>query len=255
MVLAVDVGNSNIVFGLYQEASLLFCARAKTDALKSEHEYAVLINELLILNNRSRKEITGAALSSVVPALTSVVVDAIRLLNDIPVLSVGPGIKTGLNIRIDDPSEAGADLVCTSVGAIEKYPLPAIILDLGTATKITAVDRSKSFIGAAFVPGVAVSLGALSRSTAQLPSIGLRSQIKAIGTNTVDSMLSGSILGTASMLDGMVARYRKILGEVPTVVACGGLVDAIIPHCMTEMIIDKNLLLDGLMAIYRKNIN
>ena len=255
MVLAVDIGNSTMVFGLYKGIEHLFCARVKTDALKSEHEYAILINELLGLYGRSKEDIKGAVLSSVVPALTAVISDAIRLLSDVSVLSIGPGVKTGLNIRIDDPSEAGADLVCTAVGAMEKYPLPAIILDLGTATKISVVDQNKNFIGCAIAPGVAVSLGALSRSAAQLPSIGLKSHIKAIGTNTIDSMLSGSLLGTASMLDGMVARYRKILGDVPSVVACGGLVDAVIPHCMTEMTVDKNLLLDGLIAIYRKNVN
>lgn len=254
LILAIDIGNTNIVFGVYDNLKLLFYSRAKTDPLKTEHEYAALIKELLSLKNVSRDQITDAAISSVVPALTITMAGAAKIICGCEPLVIGPGIKTGLNIRTNNPNEVGADLVCTSVGAIEKYKLPAIIMDLGTATKIIAVDHTKSFMGCSIAPGIMVSLNALSTSAAQLPHIGISTHIKTIGTNTIDCMLSGTILGAASMLDGMLTRYHEVMGEVKTVVACGGLVNAIVPHCTTkDIIIDESLLLDGLMAIYRRN--
>lgn len=253
MILAVDVGNSNTVFGGYRDDKLVFSCRVKTDSAKTEWEYATLLSELIILNGHSVADFSVMALSSVVPALTSVMRQTAKILNIEKFLSVGPGLKTGLNIKIDDPSQLGADLACTAVAAIEKYPLPAIIVDLGTATKILVVDKAKSFRGGAIMPGVLVALSALSASAAQLPHIGLGNSIKVIGTNTIDCMLSGSILGTASMIDGMVQRYCEEIGEPATVVACGGLAGEVIPHCKTSIIVDDGLLLDGLMAIYRKN--
>lgn len=253
MILAVDIGNSNIVLGVYRDGALLFSTRIKTDPLRTETEHAVLLQQILLLHGIGTEELSGAAVSSVVPALTRVVCDAVGILKPVGVLIVGPGIKTGLNIRIDDPAQLGADLCCTAVGAMEKYPLPAVVIDLGTATKITVVDKYRNFIGGAIAPGVIVSLGALSRSTAQLPAIGLHSDIRVIGTNTVDSMMSGSILGTASMIDGMLDRYCEAIGDVRTAVACGGLVEAVIPHCRRNIVVDKNLLLDGLFTIYQKN--
>lgn len=254
MILTIDIGNSNIVFGVHKEGKLLFSSRIKTDPLRTDTEHAVLISNIFTLHGFNAKELTGAAISSVVPNLTSVMRDAIKMICDISVLVVGPGVKTGLNIRIDDPSTLAADLCCTAVGAMVKYPLPAIIVDLGTATKITVVDAQKAYIGGAIAPGVMVSLGALAKSAALLPAIGLSSELKVICTETVDSMMSGSILGTASMVDGMIDRFSEVLGEVKTIVACGGLAKAVVPHCRREVIVDNDLLLDGLLAIYQKNI-
>ena len=253
MILTIDIGNSNICFGVYEGKTALFTARAKTDPLRTETEYAVLLSQIFSLHGFDPSRLTGAAISSVVPALTTVFNDAVRILGNgnIPTVVVGPGVKTGLNIRIDEPASLGADLACTAVGAAEKYPLPAIIIDLGTATKLT---EDRSFIGGTILPGVKISLEALSGSASLLPSIGLGAgRIKTIGTNTVDCMLSGVVLGTASMVDGLIERYREELGEVPTVVACGGLSPAIVPHCRTDIILDQDLLLDGLLAIYRRN--
>ena len=255
MILTIDIGNSNICFGVYGGKSALFTARAKTDPLRTETEYAVLLSQIFRLHQSDPAQLTGAAISSVVPALTAVFHDAVRILGNghIPTIVVGPGVKTGLNIRIDEPASLGADLACTAVGAAEKYPLPAIIIDLGTATKITVVTEDRSFIGGAILPGVKISLEALSGSASLLPSTGLGTgKIKTIGSNTVDCMLSGVVLGTACMVDGLIERYREELGEVPTVVACGGLSPAIVPHCRT-IILDQDLLLDGLLAIYRRN--
>ena len=249
MILTIDIGNSNICFGVYEGKNALFTARAKTDPLRTETEYAVLLSQIFRLHQSDPAQLTGAAISSVVPALTAVFHDAVRILGNghIPTIVVGPGVKTGLNIRIDEPASLGADLACTAVGAAEKYPLPAIIIDLGTATKITVVTEDRSFIGGAILPGVKISLEALSGSASLLPSIGLGTgKIKTIGSNTVDCMLSGVVLGTACMVDGLIERYREELGEVPTVVACGGLSPAIVPHCRTNIILDQDLLLDGL---------
>ena len=254
MILTIDVGNSNIVFGVHDKKKLLFSSRIKTDALRTETEHAVLLSNILSLHGIKNELLTGAAISSVVPNLTSVMRDAVKIICNIPVLAVGPGIKTGLNIRIDDPGTLAADLCCTAVGAMIKYPLPAIIIDLGTATKITVVDAQKAYIGGAIAPGVMVSLGALAKSAALLPSIGLNSDLKVICTETVDAMMSGSILGTACMLDGMIDRFTEVLGDVKTIVACGGLANSIIPHCRHNITLDNDLLLDGLLNIYQKNI-
>jgi len=253
MVLAIDVGNSNIVIGVYEDGSLLFSSRMKTDIQKTEAEYAIMLHSLLKLNRFDPENMVGAAISSVVPSLNQIIADAVLMLKKVTVVCVGPGVKTGLNIRIDDPASTGSDLVCTGVGALDRFPLPCIVIDLGTATKITVVDKNGAFIGGSILPGVMISLASLSSAAAQLPTIGLSGNIKVIGSNTVDCMLSGSVLGTASMIDGMIERYRQQLGEIGSIVACGGLVDAIIPHCNTPITIHKHLLLDGLYSIYRRN--
>ena len=204
MILTIDIGNSNICFGVYEGKTALFTARAKTDPLRTETEYAVLLSQIFSLHGFDPSRLTGAAISSVVPALTTVFNDAVRI--------------------------------------------------LGNGTKLTVVTEDRSFIGGTILPGVKISLEALSGSASLLPSIGLGAgKIKTIGTNTVDCMLSGVVLGTASMVDGLIERYREELGEVPTVVACGGLSPAIVPHCRTDIILDQDLLLDGLLAIYRRN--
>ena len=254
MILAVDIGNSNIVIGGYRDKTQLFSSRVKTDSRKTEWEYAVMISDIIVLNGYSAKDFNGLALSCVVPALTRVLADTAKILNIENIMTVGPGVKTGLNIKIDDPSELGADLACTAVAAIEKYPLPAIIVDLGTATKMLVVDENKSFRGGSIMPGVMVALAALSSSAAQLPNIGFSGDIKVIGTNTIDCMASGSILGTACMIDGMVERYQSQIGSGGSIIACGGLSKGIIPHCKSNIIIDEDLVLDGLMAIYHKNM-
>ena len=170
-------------------------------------------------------------------------------------LVVGPGIKTGLNIRLDNPAILGADLVCGAVGALLKYKPPLIIFDFGTATTISGIDSTGAFLGGSIIPGINVSLKALSSSAAQLQDINTDSgSIGVIGTNTIDSMRSGSILGSASMMDGMISRYKEVLGEDATVVATGGLASSVTPYCKTkEIILDNDLLLDGLLAIYRRN--
>ncbi len=254
MVLTVDVGNTNIVLGGYEGEKLKFTSRISTETSKTEDQYAIELSGLMKLYGFMPHHFDGVIISSVVPPLISVLKRALNKLLKCKILVVGPGIKTGLNIKIDNPAALGADLVCAAVGAIKKYGSPLIIFDLGTATTISAINEKGELIGGSIVPGVKVSLNALSSKTAQLPHIDteLDSDI-VIGTNTVDCMKSGVVLGTASMIDGMVARYREYLGDNATVVVSGGLAQSIAVHCKTKLSIDSNLLLDGLYEIYKKN--
>ncbi len=256
MVFTVDAGNTNIVLGAYdKDERLVFTARIATEAFKTEDQYAVTFYQLITLNGIDRSGFDGAIISTVVPSLVTPLKNAIRKLLGVEALVVGPGIKTGLNIRLDNPAILGADLVCGAVGALLKYKPPLIIFDFGTATTISGIDSTGAFLGGSIIPGVNVSLKALSSSAAQLQDINTDSgSIDVIGTNTIDSMRSGSILGSASMMDGMISRYKEVLGEDATVVATGGLASSITPYCKTKgIILDNDLLLDGLLALYRRN--
>lgn len=254
MLLAIDVGNSNIVLGGYEKEQLKFVSRFRTDSLRTEFEYAVLIKNTLELYQYKPEDISGGIISSVVPPLSNVLKKAVKLIRQTRVLVIEPGIKTGLNIKIDNPGQLGADLLATAIGTVAKYPLPALVIDLGTATKITVIDREGAFRGGAIMPGVMIALDALTAQTAQLPKISLDSApIDPIGTNTIDCMRAGTILGAASMIDGMVERYQAVLGQELSVIACGGLTGAVIPHCKPGIIQDETLLLDGLRILYQKN--
>lgn len=254
MLLAIDIGNSNIVMGGYEKDQLKFVSRFRTDSLRTEFEYAVLIKNILELYQCQPENITGGIISSVVPPLSGIMKKAVQLIQRVKVLVIGPGMRTGLNIKIDNPGQLGADLLATAVGAMSKYPLPAMVIDLGTATKITVIDREGAFRGGAIMPGVMIALDALSSQANLLPKISLDStQISPIGTNTIDCMKAGTILGAASMIDGMVERYKNVLGEDVSVIACGGLTGAVIPHCKPGIIQDETLLLDGLRILYQKN--
>lgn len=254
MVLTVDVGNTNIVLALFEDGKISAVSRISTARDRMADEYAVLMRNIALLHGIEPTTLSGAIISSVVPPLTSQLKKAIRTVFGVNALVVGPGLKTGLNIKIDDPSQLGSDLVCGSVAAAAKYPLPCVVADLGTATKFTAVDKSCSFLGGAILPGIKISLDALSQGTAQLPHISLDSTPgKVIGTNTIDCMRSGIIYGNACMIDGMIERFREELGDELTVVATGGLAEDIIPHCRSRIILDRNLLLEGLYLLYIKN--
>lgn len=255
MILTVDIGNTNIVVGGYEEDRLAFTGRLSTDPSRTAYEYAALLRSVLELYRARPEGVTGAIVSSVVPPLSTAFCQAVSLVcPGVEPMLVGAGMKTGLNIRIDNPRELGADLLAAAVGAMVKYPPPAVVVDLGTATKILVVDETKSFLGGSIMAGVMISLQALSSDTALLPHISLDSPVRqVIGTNTIDCIRSGTVLGAASMLDGMIQRYREAMGEDATVVACGGLAPAIVPYCRTSMILDDDLLLDGLLALYHKN--
>ena len=253
MILSIDIGNSNINIGAYCDGGLLFLTHIVSEAGKTEGEYAVLLHHILHLHRLSEQNLKGAVISSVVPQLSPVLKAAVQLTSPVPVMQIGPGVKTGLNIRIDNPAQLGADFVAAAVGAFEKYPLPVIIVDFGTATKISIVDRSRSFIGGSIMPGVRVSLDALSNRAAQLPHISLEPPAPVIGTNTIDCMKSGVLLGNASMIDGMIERYEEKAGPAASIVATGESVDAVAPFCRHKLLVDKTLRLDGLYAVWKKN--
>ena len=253
MILAVDIGNSNIVLGCFDENEILFEDRLSTDREATVLEYAVIIKTSLEMHKLEYEQITGAIISSVVPSVTENVQQAVYRLTGQQAMVVGPGVKTGLNILLDDPKQLGSDRVADAVGAIGEYPCPLIIVDMGTATTISVIDRNKSFLGGMIIPGLQVSLDSLANRTSQLPHVSLDEPKKVIGTNTVDCMKSGIIYSTAGSIDGAIDRIEQELGESCTVVSTGGHARKIIPHCHHEILIDPYLLLKGLMAIYEKN--
>lgn len=251
MILAVDVGNTNIVLGVIDGEELVTTGRLSTDIYQTEEEYAMKIHSFLTL--RGAKEISGAIISSVVPALVGTLKKAIKTVCGINSLVIGPGIKTGLSIKIDDPAQLGADMVVGAVAAKAKYPCPIIIFDLGTATTGSVLDRDGSFMGGIITAGVKTAINALSSGTALLPQIDISAPKKVIGTNSIESMKSGCVIGTAAMLDGFVDKFQEELGEEATVVVTGGLGKSIARYCKHKMIIDENLIIDGLREIYNKN--
>ncbi|MBQ2565166.1 MAG: type III pantothenate kinase [Oscillospiraceae bacterium] len=254
MILAVDIGNSNIVLGCFDENEILFEDRLSTDRDSTVLEYAVIIKTSLEMHHLEYEQITGAIISSVVPSVTENVQQAIFRLIGQQAMVVSPGMKTGLNILLDDPKQLGSDRVADAVGAIGEYPCPLIIVDMGTATTISVIDGQKNFMGGMIIPGLQVSLDSLANRTSQLPHISLEAPKKVIGTNTVDCMKSGIIYSTAGSIDGAIERIEEELGETCTVVSTGGHARKIIPYCHHEILIDPHLLLKGLMTIYKKNL-
>lgn len=253
MILAIDIGNTHIVLGVLTDGNLKFVSRLKADRHKTEDDYASELKIVLELYKVNCSEIEGVIISSVVPQIAKSVGRASSRLTGKTAMLVGPGIKTGLNILIDDPAVLGSDMVAEAVGAISKYEKPVIIADLGTATKIFVVDKSGSFLGCAIMPGIGIGLDALSERTATLPQISLDAPGDIIGKNSVDSMKSGIVYGTAGMIDGMVKRMEQRLGQKATVIATGGYSGDIVPHCECGAIHDPNLIFEGLYRIYCRN--
>lgn len=253
MLLAIDIGNTNLTLGVYDESVLLFTARLSTDTRLTRDQYAVAIKDVLALHDTDYRDIEDCIIASVVPTVATSVANAISLLCHIVPLELGPGLKTGLNIKIDNPAQLGADLAAGAVGAISEYTLPCIVIDMGTATTVSVINSEGQFVGGSIAAGVMLTLKALTENTSQLPSINLSAPPSVIGRNTVDCMRSGLILGTASMIDGLIERISEELQEIPTVVATGGLSKEIITHCKSEIIYNENLLLEGLREIYEKN--
>ncbi len=253
MLLAIDIGNTNIVLGCFDGGHILFRERVSTNQQATDLEYATRIRMALDIYHLHPEDITEAIISSVVPSVTATLRQAIGKYLGCETMVVGPGIKTGLSIVIDNPAQLGSDLVVDAVAGIQEYPLPLIIIDMGTATTLSVVDSKKRYIGGIIMTGAAVSMEALVRRTAQLPKIAFEAPKHVIGTNTIDCMKSGVMYAGASALDGMIARIEEELGESCTVVATGGLAGVITPLCRREIILDDDLLLKGLYLIYQKN--
>ena len=253
MILAVDIGNTNIVLGCIEGKEIVKEARMATDLIKTSDQYCAELKVMLDLLEVDRNAIEGSIISSVVPPVLNSFKTAIIKLTGKAPLVVGPGIKTGLNILLDNPAMAGGDLIVGAVAALAEYKPPLLIVDMGTATTLTALDAKGNFLGGSIFPGVKISAEALSGKTAQLPAISLEAPKKAIGRNTIDSMRSGLMMGTAAMLDGMIQRMEEELGSPATVIATGGIARFVIPMCRREMIYDKDLLLKGLGLLYENN--
>lgn len=253
MILALSVENTNLVLGCFRGDGLLFTARIATDRKKTGDEYAISFRNILELHGILPGQLQGAIVASVVPALINEIKAALRLLLGMEPVVVGPGVKTGLNIRTDNPAALGSDLVVNAVAASAEYPVPLIVVDLDTATTLLAVNGQKRFVGSIIAPGPVISASALAAACDQLPRISLEAPQEVIGKNTVDCMKSGAIFGTAAMLDGLVERMEAQLGESCTVIATGTLADTIVPHCRREMVVDQELLLKGLKLIYDRN--
>jgi len=254
MILAVDIGNSNIVFGGVEGNDIVFEARIRTETTKTSDEYCVDLKIILDVYHVKPEVIEGAIISSVVPQVLNSVKTAILKLTGKTSLVVGPGLKTGLNIKIENPAQTGADLVVGCVAALREHKAPMIVIDMGTATTMIVLDETGSLIGGSISPGVKISLDALTEGTALLPGLQLDQPKKAIGRNTIDCMRSGIMFGAASMLDGMVQRMEAELGQKTTVVITGGIAKFVMPLCSTPMIYDKDLLIKGLIALYRDNV-
>ncbi|MDR3729242.1 MAG: type III pantothenate kinase [Oscillospiraceae bacterium] len=255
MLLAIDIGNSNISVGLFNaEKKLEFLAALDTDSKRTADQISVDLLNLFALYHHDIKEVTGAIFCSVVPPMNFMMEKALTRLLGKPPMMVGPGVKTGLNIRMEIHSQVGADIVADAVSALEKYPTPIVTIDMGTATTIGVISEGRNYEGGLLLPGVNVSLDALSRRAAQLPDISLQHPKTLIGKNTEDCMRSGIVYGTASMLDGLLDRIRETFpGRELTAVATGGNAPVILRYCRNRIIYDKYLLMEGLWAIYQRN--
>ena len=253
MILTIDIGNSNIVLGGVREEEIVFEARLRTEVTKTSDQYCVDLKILLDVYGVRPEDIEGCIISSVVPQVLNSFQTAIKKLTGKVSLVVGPGIKTGLDIRLENPGQTGADLVVADVAALREHKPPLIVIDMGTATTMSVLDKTGAHIGGCIIPGVRISMDALTEKTALLPGLQLDQPKRAVGRNTIDAMRSGIMMGTACMLDGMVERMEEELGYKTTVVATGGIAKFIVPLCKTPMIYDKDLLIKGLAALYRDN--
>lgn len=251
--MALNVENTYLTIGCFDGETLCFTSRMATDRSKTGDEYAVSFKSILDIHGISRTDIQGAIVASVVPPLMGEIKSALRLMLKKEPLVVGPGVKTGLNIHMDNPAVLGSDLVASAVAATAEYPAPLIVTTLDTATTLLAVDGQKRFVGSVIAPGAALSAAALADACDQLPRISVEAPKEVIGKNTIDCMKSGTVFGTAAMLDGMVGRMEAQLGAACTVIATGSLAGMIAPHCQRELLVDETLLLKGLRRIYERN--
>ena len=253
MILAIDIGNTNIVIGCCEKNSVLFMERLTTDHSATQLEYAIELRAALDIHEIKKESIDDAIISSVVPSVTDAVYAAVKKLTSLSPMVVGRGVKTGLCVKTDDPDHLGSDLAVDAVAGIECYGAPLIIFDMGTATTVSVINGAGEYLGGMIMPGIMVSMNAMISSAAQLPKISLDPPKKLIGTNTVDCMQNGILYGTAASMDGIIDRIRGEMGEM-TVVATGGLASSVVPLCKNEIILDDELLLKGLMIIYGKNV-
>ena len=253
MILTIDIGNSNVVLGGVMDEQIVFEARLRTETTKTSDQYCVDLKILLDVYNINPADIEGTIIASVVPQVLNSIKTAVKKLTGKQCLVVGPGLKTGLDIRLENPNQTGADLVVGCVAALREHKPPMIIVDMGTATTMAVLDKNGALVGGCICPGVKISMDALTEKTALLPGLQLEQPNRAIGRNTIDCMRSGIMMGTACMLDGMIQRMEEELGSQTTVIATGGIAKFVLPMCRTAIVYDKDLLIKGLAVLYREN--
>lgn len=253
MILTIDMGNTNIVIGGIDNEKTYFVERVTTNHGKTDLEYAVNIKSILEIHGISPSAIEGAILSSVVPPLNSTILSAVEKICGFRPMLVGSGMKTGLNIIMDNPKTVGSDMIVDAVAAVKEYPCPIIVIDMGTATTMSVVDQAGNYIGGVILPGLKVSLDSLSGKAAQLPYISLDVPNRVIGKNTIDCMRAGIMYGNAAMIDGIIDRMEAELNMTASVVATGGLARFITPLCKHKISYEDDLLLKGLLILYNKN--
>lgn len=253
MILAIDIGNSNIVIGCIENGVIQNETRIATDLVKTSDQYCFDLKNMLSLFDVPVARLEDVIISSVVPPVLNSMRTAVLKLTGKKPFVVGPGIKTGLNILLDNPQQVGSDLIVAAVAALREYKPPLILIDMGTATTISVINKDRAYLGGCICPGVRISAEALSSRAALLPGIDLDQPRRAIGKNTTDCMRSGIMLGAACMLDGMIERMEQELGERATVVATGGIARFVLPMCRREIAYDRNLLLKGLAVLYQMN--
>ncbi len=254
MILALNIGNTNITIGAIQGQTIVFQARLRTDVTKTSDEYAIDLKMLLSIRDIPTSQIEGAIVSSVVPQVLNAMKTALRKLFSKNILVVGPGVRTGLNIRIDNPAQTGADLVVGCVAALKLEKPPIIVVNMGTATTLMAIDGNGAMIGGCICPGIRISMEALTERAALLPGLQLDQPKRAIGHNTVECMRSGIMMGSAAMIDGLVQRMEEELGAPASVIATGRIGQYVVPLCKTPIRYERDLVLQGLAAIYRENV-
>ena len=253
MTLAVDIGNTNIVIGGFVQNEFQFIERISTNRQATTLEFSVSIRTILQLHAVDASAIDGAILSSVVPSLTTVLSHAVQKTVQVTPLIVSPGIKTGLSICVEHPEQVGSDRVVDAVAAAAAYPLPVLVIDMGTATTCSVIDAQHRFLGGIIMAGMQTSLDALVTRTSQLPNISFDPPKQMIGTNTIDCIKSGLLYGTASCLDGIITRTEEALGTPVTTVITGGLAHLVLPYCKQTLHYDPDLLLNGLILLYQAN--
>ena len=247
MILAIDMGNTNTVIGGIDETKTYFIERVTTDQGRTDTEYAVSFKNILEMHQIDIASIEGAILSSVVPPVNSTILSAVEKVTGNRPLLVGSGMKTGLNILMDNPKSVGSDMIVNAVGALAEHEPPIIIIEMGTATTMSVIDKNGRYVGGAILPGLRVSLDSMSASTAQLPRISLDTPRRVIGKNTIDCMRSGVIFGNAAMIDGMLNRIEEELGEKTSIIATGGISKIVLPLCSHTITYDGALLMKGLL--------
>ena len=253
MILTIDVGNTNVVMGCVENGDVKSVCRLATNLNDLSSDYAMKMRQSFEFDGIDYKNFSGAILSSVVPQLNRAIKTAVKKVTGLDCMVVGAGLKTGVNIKLDDPGQLAGDLITGAVGALALYKPPLVVVDMGTATTIVAIDSEGSYLGGAIIPGIKLSYSALSSGTSLLPNIAIEAPKKCIGTNTVDSMKSGAVYGTAALVDGMIDRMETELGEPVTVVATGGLAGTVVPYCRRKIEYEPALLLKGLAILYEKN--